>query len=225
MFALAALVNVVALYLQHPVLAEAAKPIATGGLLLAFVASVRSWSVPMGFTAAAISMSWIGDTLPRLSPATAQLTTALAFLAAMIAYSVALAPMWARRRDPLRMLLAIPYAGVIIGLFVACADGAGSLLPAMVVYAVALAIMAFLSAGVNALTWVGGTLFLLCSSVLGMDWFLPGAWVPFAGAWVMLSYFGAQTFLVLGILRTRPRTARDGGRRTVGGATLVIVES
>lgn len=224
-FALAGVVNVVALYSQHPTFAETVKPLATAGLLAAFIAAVTTWSPTLVMTAVAIGMSWIGDTLPRLMPASAQLMTALAFMAALIAYSIALVPMWFRARDGLRILLAIPYAGVVIGLFVACADGAGNLWFAMLVYAIALAVMAFLSAGVNGLTWIGGTLFLLSSSVLAMDWFLPGAWVPHAGAWVMLSYFGAQTFLVLGILRTMPASCASSGQPALGGATLMIVES
>jgi uncharacterized membrane protein YhhN len=110
----------------------------------------------------------------------------------------------------------------VIGLFVACADGAGPLLPVVAAYALALATMAFLSAGGNGLTWTGGTLFLLSSSLLGMDWFLPGASIAFSTELVMLTYLVGHALLIAGMVRAMPRH-----RWSVAapGAALVILES
>lgn len=222
--ALAIAANLLALYLGREGLADLAKPVAMASLLTAFVAAVRRWSPCLVLTGMGIVLSWVGDTLPAASPDSAQLTTALAFVAALVAYSAALLPLWLRGRDGLRLLLAVPYAGVVVGLFLACAEGAGHLWPAMLVYAIALAATAFLAAGVNGLTWIGGTLFLVSSSVLGIAWFLPGAWVPHAELWVMASYYAAQILLVMGIVRARAAAPAEVDTPGFGGATLLIVE-
>lgn len=202
------------------------QPLTASALLLVFATSVRAWSRTTVPTAVALGLAWCGDTLPPyLAPGSGgRLATAIFFLLAMTAYAAALAPLWARSRDGLRVLLAVPYASVVIGLYIACRDGAGSLALPVGLYATALAVMAFLAAGVNALTWVGGTLLLLCSSVLGIAWFLPGAWVPNHELWVMASYFTGHGLLLAGILRAAP-PRRSTSRSELGGATLLIVES
>lgn len=222
-FALSAVVHLVALTGAHPTLAAVSKPLPLISLLAVFVCTVRGWRFSFVLTAIGLVLSCCGDALPSLLPGSAQAGAAALFVLAMLAYVAALLPLWLQSRDGLRILLAIPYAGVVIGLFVACEDGAGDLLPLMVLYAVSLACMAFLSAGVNGLTWIGGTLFLASSSLLAMAWFLPGAWVPNSGLWIMLCYFAAQAFLTLGVLRAldapRPLPTASGA-----GASVVILE-
>lgn len=166
--------------------------------------------------------AWAGDTFAGLASEAGQLIAVLSFLGALACYSAALLPLWNRSRDSLRIALAIPYGGVVIGLFVACADGAGTMLPAVAAYAVALATMAFLSAGGNGLTWTGGTLFLLSSSMLAMDWFLPGAAIAYSGVWVMITYTVGHALLIAGMVHAMP------ARRWTAcapGAALVIVEN
>lgn len=222
-FATFAVLNLVGLFTDQHMVAAIAQPLAATSLLTAFVASVRGWTPTFVLTGIGLAIAWLADTVPPLLPIEGRLATASLFMLTMIAYAVALALVWARSRDSLRILLAVPYAGVVIALFVACADNAGSLMPVVLLYAVALTAMSFLAAGVNSLTWVGGTLLLASSSVLGMTWFLPGAWVPHAEFWVMLCYFAGHACFVLGILRLVPAPARAGS--DLGGATLVIVES
>jgi uncharacterized membrane protein YhhN len=166
--------------------------------------------------------AWLGDSVGQMPVPGNGTLAVLGFLGALICYSIALAPLWNRSRDPMRIALAIPYGAVVIGLFVACADGAGPLLPVVAAYALALATMAFLSAGGNGLTWTGGTLFLLSSSLLGMDWFLPGASIAFSTELVMLTYLVGHALLIAGMVRAMPRH-----RWSVAapGAALVILES
>lgn len=227
-FALTVIIHLTALLQSHAALAALTQPLAMASLLTVLITSVSAWRPITVLTAVGLGLSLAGDILPALLPGHARMAAALFFLMALLAYCAALLPSWLRARDSLRALLAVPYAGVVIGLFVACADGAGALLPPMAMYAVALALMAFLAAGVNGLTWIGGTLFLASSSVLAMTWFLPGAWVPHANFWVMLTYFAAQMFLLLGILRVpapaRARTVLPGAGPGAAGATLVIVK-
>lgn len=171
---------------------------------------------------AGLVCAWGADSLGQLLPGHAHLVTVAGFLGMLICYCAALAPRWARSRDPMRIALAIPYGGVVIGLFVACADGAGPLLPMVAVYAIALAAMAFLAAGGNGLTWTGGTLFLVSSSLLAMDWFLPGASIAFSTELVMLTYTVGQALLIAGMIQAMPQ--RRWTARAPGGAALVIVE-
>lgn len=164
-----------------------------------------------------------GDTLSQLNPGAVQQISAAFFLLALVFYAAALLPLWNRNRDPMRIALAIPYGGVVIGLFIAFADNAGGMLPLVAAYAVTLATMAFLAAGGNGLTWTGGTLFLLSSSLLAMDWFLPGAAIASSQLWVMLTYALGHGLLIAGMIQAIP-TRRWAPRRT-GSASLVIVES
>lgn len=226
-FAVLAAVDLVGLATAHEGLVRVAQPLATTALLLAYAMSVRAWGATTVLAGVGVLVAWGGDTLPPFLPASGRLTASLFFLVAMLAYAIALGPLWVRSRDSLRMLLAIPYASVVIGLFVACRDGAGDLAGPVGLYALLLAAMAFLAAGVSALTWVGGTLLLLSSSVLGMAWFLPGAWVPHHELWVMASYFAGHGLLLAGIAQAAPQIprARRTSRPELGGATLVIVES
>lgn len=170
---------------------------------------------------AGLLCAWGADSLGQLLPEHAHLVTVAGFLGMLLCYCAALAPRWARSRDPMRIALAIPYGGVVIGLFVACADGAGPLLPMVAVYAIALATMAFLAAGGNGLTWTGGTLFLVSSSLLAMDWFLPGASIAFSTELVMLTYTVGQALLIGGMIQAMPQRRWSPRAR---GAALVIVE-
>src|SRR5699024_10100710 len=117
----------------------------------------------------------LGDTLSQLNPGAVQQISAAFFLLALIFYAATLLPLWNRNRDPMRIALAIPYGGVVIGLFVAFADDAGGMLPLVAAYAVTLATLAVLAAGGTGLTRTAATLFLLNSPLLAMEWFRPGA--------------------------------------------------
>lgn len=187
--------------------AEALRPLAALALLAAFVLTVRRRSRPLLLTAAALALSAIAimplDVAPAapLLPGAPEPLAALAATAMLLVYIAVLVPLWRRRRDGLRVLLAVPYAGMVIAVVAACADGAGPLLPAIIVYAIALTVMAFLAAGINALTWAGGTLLLVGDALLATSWFLPGAWVPASGLAVGAAAFAAPVLLVLGIAR------------------------
>jgi len=193
-------------------------PLLIAALLTAAPRHCRTTALLLG----GLVCAWAGDSLGQLLPESVQVLTVVGFLSALIFYSAALAPLWSRSRDPLRIALAIPYGGVVIGLFVACADGAAGMLPMVAAYAVALATMAFLSAGGNSLTWTGGTLFLLSSSLLAMDWFLPGASIAFSTVLVMLTYAVGHGLLIAGMIMAMPRRRWS---MAMPGASLVVLEN
>ncbi|MGY5764215.1 lysoplasmalogenase family protein [Brachybacterium sp. DNPG3] len=193
-------------------------PLLLGILLTAAPRITRS----VALLSAGLVCSFIGDTAGQITGANgAQAVTVLSFLVTLACYAAAMLPVWLRRRDPMRMALAIPYGAVVIGLFVACRDGAAGMLPLVALYAVVLASAAFLAAGINTLTWTGGTLFLLSSSVLAIEWFLPGAALSFSALLVMITYVSAQALLIAGMVRAMPRH-RWSAHRPV--SSLVIVE-
>lgn len=221
-YALAAAVNIGAVAADSEMLRRISQPLFAPLLLAVLLTAAPQRSRTTTLLTAGLLCAWAGDALGQLLPQRMQLVTALGFLGALIFYAAALAPLWARSRDPLRIALAIPYGAVVVGLFVACADGAGPLLWVVAAYAVALAAMAFLSSGGNGLTWSGGTLFLLSSSLLAMDWFLPGASIAYSTELVMLTYTVGHALLIAGMIRLMPRRRWTA---CAPGANLVIVES
>lgn len=221
-YALTVLVNVAAVMAGAEMVRDITQPLFAPLLMAALLTAVPQRSRTSTLLMGGLLCAWVGDSLGQLVPGLAQQVTVAGFLGALILYAAALAPHWVRTRDPMRYALAIPYGAVVIGLFVACADGAGSLLPVVAAYAVALATMAFLSAGGNGLTWSGGTLFLLSSSLLAMDWFLPGASIAYSTELVMLTYTIGHGLLIAGMVRLLPRRRWTP---CAPGAALVIVES
>jgi uncharacterized membrane protein YhhN len=221
-YALTVLVHVGAVMTGSELTQRVTQPLFVPLLMAVLLTAVPLRSRTTSLLVAGLLCAWAGDSLGQFVPGVMQEVTVAGFLGALILYSAALAPLWARSRDAMRIALAIPYGGVVIGLFVACADGAGPLLAVVGAYAVALATMAFLAAGGNGLTWSGGTLFLLSSSLLAMDWFLPGASIAFSTELVMLTYTVGHALLIAGMVRLLPRRPRTA---CAPGAALVIIES
>lgn len=204
-YALTVLVHIIGMMAETDLVQRVTQPLFAPLLIAVLLTAAPRSSRTTTLLLGGLLCAWAGDSLGQVLPGAIQMLNVSGFLLALIFYSAALAPLWARSRDPLRIALAIPYAGVVIGLFVACADSAGELLPGVAAYAVALATMAFLSAGGNGLTWSGGTLFLLSSSLLAMDWFLPGASIAFSTELVMLTYTVGHGLLIAGMIRAMPR--------------------
>src|SRR5699024_2856315 len=100
--------------------AQAAVPAAAGAAAARGAAAPRlSRTTPL--LGGGLRWAWAGDTLGQLLPGAVQTATVAGFLGALIFYAAALAPLWARSRDAMRIALAIPYGAVVVGLFVACA--------------------------------------------------------------------------------------------------------
>ncbi|MDN6301758.1 MAG: lysoplasmalogenase family protein [Brachybacterium sp.] len=221
-YALAVAVNIGGVMADAEMVQRVSQPLFAPLLLAVLLTAAPHRSRTTTLLICGLLCAWAGDTLGQLMPQSAQLVTVAGFLGALILYAAALAPLWVRTRDAMRIALAIPYGAVVVGLFVACADGAGSLLFVVAAYALALAVTAFLSAGGNGLTWSGGTLFLLSSSLLAMDWFLPGASIAYSTELVMLTYTLGHALLIAGMIRLMPRRRWT---TCTPGAALVIVES
>lgn len=144
--------------------------------------------------------SWLGDALGFLI-----LIKIIFFLVAQICYVVAF---WPYRRRMVRHPAALlAYVVVVAVLIVAVGMEAGWLVLAVVLYGVALGLMALLSTGVGRLAGLGGAVFVVSDAVLGVDTFVERWQVPGAGTLIMITYLTAQLMLVLGVLRSAMQPA------------------
>ncbi|WP_377643680.1 lysoplasmalogenase family protein [Oryzobacter terrae] len=205
---LAGLVVVTAVHLAAQLTGTAVLADVTQVLLMPLLAAVLrlATSAPRGrlvrLTLAALGLSWLGDSLPRLAEGDAAFLLMVGFfLLAQVAYVAAFLPH--RRRSVLhrRRVLLLPYVAVVAALVAACAGGAGGLLVPVLVYGALLGAAAVLSTGVNTLTAAGGALFLVSDGLIALDAFADGFALPGQGFWVMATYVAAQSLLVAGVLR------------------------
>lgn len=181
-------------------------------LLMPLLAAALLWATvaPRGrlvlLMLVGLGFSWLGDSVPRLLEGdTGFLAMLGGFLIAQVLYAVAFWPF--RRRSLLRRpAVALLYLAVAAAIVALCAPGAGALLPAVVVYAVAIALMAVLATGLGVVAGIGAAVFVLSDALIALNAFgvltLPGH-----GFWVMLTYLGAQTMLV----RAVHQEASSGG--------------
>lgn len=165
-------------------------------------------------TLGALGLSWVGDAVPRLLPESQSFVGMLAaFLVAHLMYAAAF---WPRRHRSVlaRPSLLVPYVAAAVLICALCAGQAGPLLPAIIVYAAAIVIMAVLATGLGARAGIGGAVFVVSDSLIALDAF-GVLTLPVQGFWVMSTYMLAQLLLVLSVRRVaaepRPtRVARTG---------------
>lgn len=227
-YALVVLTHLTAMLTGATGLTQVTQPMANPILAFAVLVAASRPCRTSVLTMLALACAWMGDLLPPFVPwLDERVIPTASFLGALLLFTAALVPLWMRNRDPLRYALVIPYGAVVVGLFLAFAKGAGPLLPLLAAYAVALAVMAFFASGVNALTWTGCTLFMLSNALLGMVWFLPGAWLPQASVAVMATYFLGQGLLVGGLvrmIRTRRWSAAEEREERLAPTSLVVID-
>ena len=181
-------------------LANATQWVAVPWLLLALIAQTRLRSRLALFTAGGLGFSWVGDTLPDVVP------ESIAFIALMgsflVAHALFVAGFWPWRHESLlRSRWAWGYSALAVVMVLACAPRAGALTPGIAVYAVALALMALLAAGIHPLAGIGGAIFLVSDGLIAVGEFVPATDVPLPGIWIMATYLGAILLLTLGVLR------------------------
>lgn len=161
----------------------------------------------------ALFFSWLGDSLPRFATGdTAFLLMVGSFLVAQVCYVVAFWPL--RDQSVLKqpMLLA-PYAVGFVAFCIIASPSLGSMLPAVVVYALLLVTMAVLATGLGRLAAAGALLFLVSDALIAWGTFGNGR-LAGHGFWVMSTYLLAQLFLVASIVNARePVRATPAGRR------------
>lgn len=205
-FAVIALAHLVAQAVGADLVADLTQLFAMPALLLVLLAPhpdpngdwphVRRWAT------IALVLSWVGDSLPRILPeGVAFIGMLVPFLLAQLAWLVAMLP---RRRQSIwfaqRWRLGL-YGVLLIGVLALVMPGTGPLLGALVVvYAVAIMLMATAATGWGALGTTGGLLFVVSDALIAVRTFraelLPDS--PWFGVLIMATYFAAQLLLVLG---------------------------
>lgn len=149
----------------------------------------------------ALGLSWLGDTLPRFATDGSDLGFGLMlvpFLLAQIAYVVAFLPFVHRSIVRTRPVLLIPYVLALVVLVAVTAGGAGALLPAVLLYGIAIVAMAVLATGLDRVAAVGAVVFLVSDALIALRAFADAV-LPLHGVWVMLTYVLGQTLLVLAV--------------------------
>lgn len=158
----------------------------------------------------ALGFSWLGDAVPRLLEGDAGFLAMIGFfLVAQVIYSVAFWPQrgasaWGRAPWTLGI-----YGAVLVGVVVLCAQEAGPLLPAVVVYAAVLATTSVLAWGLGPVAGVGGVIFLVSDAMIALGAFAPTFDPPQRGFLVMLTYVAAQVLLAHATAVHEQATVRD----------------
>ncbi|NKG22426.1 lysoplasmalogenase [Paeniglutamicibacter terrestris] len=148
----------------------------------------------------AVVFSWLGDTVPRFMGGDRGFLVMVGFF--LVAQLFYIAALWPFRCGSVagRTLPALPYFAVFAALVLACAPGAGVLLVPVVIYGLALVLMAMLSTGLGSLAGVGGAIFLISDGLIALRSFT--AWeLPALSFWIMLSYVMGQGLITVAVVR------------------------
>ncbi|SDT20444.1 lysoplasmalogenase family protein [Microlunatus soli] len=178
-----------------------AMPLLIGVLLAARPALSRTVVLVLG----ALVLSWLGDTAGGAS----NLAKIVLFLVAQFFF---IAAFWPHRRHSLlrrrwAVLVYVALAGVIA---VALISKAGDLAVPIAIYGLSLVTMAILATGISRRAGVGGLLFVISDSLLGLSWFYHPVSDNILDFLIMLTYLTAQGLLVWGVIRA------DQRRRSLG---------
>ncbi|MGO1166685.1 MAG: lysoplasmalogenase family protein [Janibacter sp.] len=170
----------------------------------------KSWLVRLVLLA--LVFSWLGDTLPRFAEDGSDLGFGLmlgSFFLAQLAYIAAFLPFASRSIVRTRPVLLIPYALVLLVMIGVMFGGAEELLPAAIVYGIAIVVMAVLATGFDRVATIGAIIFLVSDALIALSAFVQVE-VPLHGMWVMLTYVGGQAAIVAAVAhRDRAMVRRD----------------
>jgi uncharacterized membrane protein YhhN len=180
------------------------KPLLMPVLLVGVLFALPAWRSRIALLLAiALAFSWLGDVSLLYSGNVGFLTGLGFFLLAHVAYLVLLAGI---RRRPLHWGMAV-YAVWWVGLVLLLAPHLGVLLVPVAVYGLVLGAMAAWALLGNRWVAVGGALFLISDTLLGLNRFLPGFVFPEVDFTIMLTYTAGQALIAWGaVVFVRSRT-------------------
>lgn len=149
----------------------------------------------------ALVLSWLGDTAGGAS----NLAKLVLFL---IAQFFLIAAFWPHRRDSLlrRRWAALALVAAAGTVAVVMISRAGDLAVPIAVYGASLVTMAILATGISRRAGLGGLLFLVSDSLLGVSWFFHSVSDNLLDFLIMLTYLSAQGLLVWGVIRADRRS-------------------
>lgn len=168
------------------------------GVLFSGTAAVRPKMIR--WVLLALVFSWLGDSIPRfLNGDPGFLTMVGCFLVAQVFYVLALLPHW-RHSIVLTPWWIIPYLAALAMLVLLCAPGAGALLVPVIVYGIALTIMAVLSTGLGKMAGLGGAIFFVSDSLIALRSFADIN-LPAHSFWIMFTYVLGQALIAVAVIR------------------------
>ena len=192
LYGLAALGNIIAAGTENHVLDWATKPLLMPLLALWLWRAGKAAKGSRGIIAGLL-FSWAGDIALQFDGQLWFITGMVFFLAAHICYITTFLKAGARPKP----LVAAAYALALVGTLILLWKPLGAMAIPMTLYAVALATMATLAAGINVHVGLGGMLFLISDFLIAFrvaeTWTPPGPPI-----WVMLTYAAAQFLIVTG---------------------------
>ena len=198
-YLIVSVVHLVALAIDADQVSTFTKPLLMPLLLAAFLFSlprIRSELALHG--SLGILFSWAGD-VTLASPGDLGFLVGLGFfLLAHVAYIVLfLRKLRMRRLRP----VALVYLAWWVALVVVLAPHLGSLLVPVAVYGLVLGAMGAIGLSCNRWIAIGGALFVVSDTLLGLNRFLPGFDLWQVDTTIMLTYLVAQGFIAFGAIR------------------------
>ncbi|WP_157973818.1 lysoplasmalogenase family protein [Desertihabitans aurantiacus] len=161
------------------------------------------------WSAVALGFGWLGDAVPVLLPAPAQLAGSILLHAlAHVGWIAAFLPTWRRSIASERPPLLVPYAIGVVGLIGVCLPGSGGLWPFVVLYGMLLVTMPVLATGIGIRATWGGVGYVLASGLIAWRAFLPGFQLPADDAIIVALYLVALVLLVSGVVHRVENSSR-----------------
>lgn len=216
-YALFSVVHLIALMLDFDSVSTFTKWLLMPFLLLALLFALPRWRGLLALLATlGILFSWAGD-VGIAAPGETNFLIALGFF--LIAHIFYIVLFWRHIRVSRISGGSAIYVLWWIALVIILAPHTGALLLPVAAYGLVLGAMGAIALSCNRLIAVGGALFVVSDTVLGLNKFLPGFELWQVDFLIMLTYVAAQGLIALGILH-RARQLSGGSRQAPEGATL-----
>lgn len=198
-FLVVSVIHLVALLIEERSVSVFTKPLLMPLLGIALLFSLPRIRSEIALLAGlGILFSWAGDVL-LASPGDLGFLIGLGcFLLAHVAYITLF--LRRLRKRPIQ-LASVVYLAWLVALVWILAPHLGSLLIPVVAYGVVLSAMGIIALSCNAWIAIGGALFVVSDSLLGLNRFLPGFEPSHVDFLIMLSYLLAQGLIAAGVIR------------------------
>lgn len=205
-------VYLVAQYLGTDAVTDFVKPLLMPVLLVGFLFAVPRVRSELALLATlALVLSWLGDVTLGSVGEIWFLVGLGFFLLAHVAYVVLF--LRKLRSKPLSWW-ALVYVAWWLGLVLVLWPHLGSLLAPVAVYGLVLGAMGAIGLSCNRWIALGGALFVISDSLLGLNRFHPDFELPLVHVLIMLTYIAAQGLIAYGAIRTAYTVSTDTSRST-----------
>lgn len=198
-FLAASVVHLAALAADDDSLSSFTKPLLMLSLLAGLLFALPRWRTLVALLATlALLFSWAGD-VGIASPGELSFLAALGFF--LIAHVFYIGLFLRNLRMRRLALWSLLYLAWWVALVAILAPHIGSLLIPVAIYGLVLGAMGAIALSCNRYIALGGALFVVSDTILGLNKFLPGFELWQVHFLIMLSYLAAQGLIALGIIR------------------------